>query len=842
MLKPFIFGLLLMPWATGARGQAVVDLDAYNRFLANHTQLEPSQLLALYPAGTLVDRVPTAFATVEYRDSIDAYYRLTDYEKELIRHHGFMVSQRLQPQSFGSAFLDIYHQDLPVYVSTDAILHALHKSYGAVLVDLERGFLRPQLLDALHQLHTGLPELAAQYRQEPRLEPMLRDLDVYLTVPLRLLGTGAMPVFNENLPDVDRLLAGISAQQAVAMPLFSKSPRAIDFSQFTPRGHYTNLEDLSQYFQAMIWFGRIELFLSSPGNPLEQLPLEDIQRQTAVSALLVELAVRTGAVTAIETIDAILRALAGEQDNLSLPHLRQLLEEAQIQSPAQLLDPVDLHRFQDRLTRSGLGGQAILSQLLAQDPAASGELLPPLAFLLFGQRFIVDSFITSKVVSVSEPFRGLPSTLDVLFALGNNTAGPLLQGELEQYEYAPKLAALRCLMDAYDPGFWQGTLYNGWLQAIRALNPPKERHSLPHFMRTAAWANKTLNTQLASWSQLRHDHLLYAKQSYTGGVVCEFPYSYIEPYPDFYRAVQTFASQSARTLAEVLPQDRQQMVLYFTGMAAIADTLALIAGKELSADALAPEEVHFLRGMISAESGGDCGPPRYDGWYPRLFFNPADMIQPDLVVADIHTQPTDEDGNHVGKVLHVGTGPVNLAVVVTPYAGRQVAFIGPVLSYYEHVSLNFKRLTDEEWTFGVYQRPPSARPAFVNLYLAGEHGQPLGETISLPTLVEPGLEGMSVPVPSALELAPNYPNPFNASTLLRFSIGPALAGQRVKLTIYNLQGQAVRHLLSQSLPAGSYTLRWDGVDDRDAPLASGIYTYRIEAGTLQIEDKMSLVR
>jgi hypothetical protein len=63
-------------------------------------------------------------------------------------------------------------------------------------------------------------------------------------------------------------------------------------------------------------------------------------------------------------------------------------------------------------------------------------------------------------------------------------------------------------------------------------------------MQTAAWADKMLQTQLASWAQLRHDTILYSKESYTGNVLCEYPAGYVEPYPEFYAAVAQYARDS----------------------------------------------------------------------------------------------------------------------------------------------------------------------------------------------------------------------------------------------------------------------------------------------------------
>ena len=48
-------------------------------------------------------------------------------------------------------------------------------------------------------------------------------------------------------------------------------------------------------------------------------------------------------------------------------------------------------------------------------------------------------------------------------------------------------------------------------------------------MQTAAFWQKMMNTQFSSWTELRHDNLLYAKQSYSGGTICSYPYGYVEP-------------------------------------------------------------------------------------------------------------------------------------------------------------------------------------------------------------------------------------------------------------------------------------------------------------------------
>jgi hypothetical protein len=77
------------------------------------------------------------------------------------------------------------------------------------------------------------------------------------------------------------------------------------------------------------------------------------------------------------------------------------------------------------------------------------------------------------------------------------------------------------------------------------------------------------------------------------------------------------------------------------------------------------------------------------------------------MVADVHTQPADEAGNIVGKVLHVGTGwPRTLVVTVDTCVGPR-AYVGLASSYYEETTSDFQRLTDTEWGPALQSAPPA---------------------------------------------------------------------------------------------------------------------------------------
>src|SRR5436189_6442257 len=100
-------------------------------------------------------------------------------------------------------------------------------------------------------------------------------------------------------------------------------------------------------------------------------------------------------------------------------------------------------------------------------------------------------------------------------------------------------------MDAHEPAAWDDNIYMGWLAALRELSAPTTDASHPEAMRTHAWAMKTLNTQLASWTQLRHDTILYAKQRYTGGDGCVYPAGFVEPRVAFWQRLRAAITHAA---------------------------------------------------------------------------------------------------------------------------------------------------------------------------------------------------------------------------------------------------------------------------------------------------------
>jgi len=99
-------------------------------------------------------------------------------------------------------------------------------------------------------------------------------------------------------------------------------------------------------------------------------------------------------------------------------------------------------------------------------------------------------------------------------------------------------------------------------------------------------------------------------------------------------------------------------------------------------------------------------------------------------------------------------------------------------------------------------------------------------------------------LPSTVRLTQNWPNPFNQSTRIRFSL-PALAGQNsasVSLTVYDIRGRVVKKLFNGQLVSGNYSAFWDGKNQNAADVASGTYIYGLKANDKMIFKRMTLVR
>ena len=119
-----------------------------------------------------------------------------------------------------------------------------------------------------------------------------------------------------------------------------------------------------------------------------------------------------------------------------------------------------------------------------------------------------------------------------------------------------------------------------------------------------------------------------------------------------------------------------------------------------------------------------------------------------------------------------------------------------------------------------------------------EYTRQLRLLIGTESFVENNTGGIPL-VPLEYSLDQNFPNPFNPTTTIKYSISHSA---NVKLEIFNILGQRIKTLVHQFQPIGVYTIQWDGTDDQQKKVASGFYYYRLQANEFANVKKMTLIK
>jgi len=685
-------------------------------------------------------------------------FRMNEAELAVLKQNGFVVSEGLGTRSFGEQFYRIYSRDLPVFISADALLQAWHHTYDHMLMELEEVYFTTVLDEMLAAMAKELPRAKKQY-DDGLLSECVTDADFFIATARSLLaGKARLPLYrgaNTPVPPIvpvptafnqdDRVLKSLTAcrdeQLKFEFPLFGR-PRDVDFSQFKPRGHYAKSPDLARYFQAMMWLGRIDLRVA--GNPEEASP-----RELGAAIVLHDLLVSAGQFDNWKSFDRMLQTFVGKTDSMTFAQLGSVLRKAGINSPADVKNFNVLETIQAEIEKGKFGAQEIHGDVYTS-PFGPEKLKLPRSFTFLGQKFAIDSWALAKVVyddiiwDGDKVQRRIPSCLDVAFSvLGNNVVVPDLVARMtdragmkfrDGLNYQHNLAAVRNVIDAQDKGVWTETVYAHWLACLRELATPTTDAKYPEAIRTRAWAMKSLNTQLASWTQLRHDTVLYVKQSYTMRAACEYPAGYVEPHVGFWARFETMLSRSADLIEKAPFPDRaidkygakvrlkevqKKQVAFLRDFAKRAALLKGMAEKELAQQPFNADEVTCFKAVVDGRGGS--GAPRYDGWYPKLFYNnPYAVEDYDGLVADVHTDVPDDVTGDPGCVLHQGVGKVDMLIIAVDSGPDRMIYAGPVLSHYEFAAPGTTRHADHEWQMILNRKNAPPRPAWTREYLVPE--------------------------------------------------------------------------------------------------------------------------
>ncbi len=725
-------------------------------------QLPLGEFVSLYtPTNQYLPQITFDPTTVEFWDRFSTNdLRLDTNEFPVFQTNGFVVSGRLGSYSFADSFYRVFTRDLPVFFSCDAALHAWHRSYQAMLEEIEEVYLAPTLQTVLQGMGGNVSYLAGQTAGTP-LATGLLDADYFIAVARSLVtGTNNYGALGQNIR-VLTTLTSISNLQPANVSVFGTN-RWVDFSQFQVRGHYDTSERLRRYFRAMMWCGQIDFRFTGSTNDNS---LRELSGAVAMHFLLTQ----SSQFNNWRKIDDMVRMFVGVPDSLNFAQLSDLMTAAGIYFPTDLPNQAALLDLHARLMTGQLGVQQIQSGYFFS-PLTRQQIKLPRSFTVLGQRFVPDAWAMGKVVFdriiwdedgipgfEDKVMRRVPSALDIAFSVfGNDQIVPDLAARIantnghpwrDGYPYQHNLAAVRRVVDLQDASAWTNNIYHSWLACLRELSAPTTGSEYPDAMRTRAWGMKTLNTQLASWTELRHDTVLYVKQPYTGDVLCSYPDGFIEPRVSFWERMRDLALRT-RDLVATLPKSGQfvfepnvpgdpsitnsigaiytNRVQFLENFAGRMTTLRDISAKELGRQVLSSNEVFFIQSLIENPSGYSNA-RTFSGWYPGLYYNNTRAAASgmfsncdlwDALVTDVHTDPEDPDVGDPGAILHEGVGNVHLLMAAVNWGvGDACVYAGPVLSHYEFELGPTTRKTDAQWKSELRAGNLPSQPEWTRDYL-----------------------------------------------------------------------------------------------------------------------------
>ncbi len=679
--------------------------------------------------------LPLSTSEISNFSNFESKIELSQDAKALLQQNGFVVVNEpfYEKQEYiTQPYNTLKEKEVPVFITSDSLLHLYHIQFDETLRQIEEREFYDKIWSISKQLYedsaakyqTAKGDLKEAYRRNAEFFAV--GLELLKPKPEQIKAECAeddweceMKNRSEELfekkelekyvfepasfvkEDVETELELIESHQGFNIsPIFKYKE---DYSQYIPRGHYTRSEKLKNYFKGFMWYGRISFLLKEKLIESDN-SVFDAKVQTMGAALIAaEIGSNSETKQKWDRIYDVTAFYVGLSDDLGPYEYVEALNSVF----GSEFDPNDLSQktvielkaklaeFKAPKIYGGTGQCQILPPF---NPEQADQCLEDTkGFRLMGQRFIPDSYMFQNLVfpkvgnflgegtpfTMSGGMRVFPKGLDVMALLGSERAKELLvEFEDSNYDdYDKAFSDLEKEFDSFDETEWNKNLYWAWLFALKPLLKDYEE-GYPKFMQTKAWQNKQLMTALASWTELRHDTILYAKQSYTMEATSIPPQDkpvvgYVEPVPEFYNRLLALTRMTNKGLDEMDVLDKSSK-LRLEKLEEILERLVVLSEKELANKELEEADYEFIKNFGEELNG---------------VINDVDnKAKKTTIVADVHTDI------NTGNVLEEGVGYVRMIFVAYKVPdGRVLIGAGPVFSYYEFKQPINQRLTDETW-------------------------------------------------------------------------------------------------------------------------------------------------
>ena len=598
------------------------------------------------------------------------------------------------------------------FLTTDNAFHALHVAFNDLLEAVEKQALRPIMMKMISALYAKI-DTYIQANQDPNLDRDLQLSKNYLAV--------AMKLFEPSISLDPQVEDAIAPQLGQIAAMEGKAESALipgltdDYGSYRPVGHYAGVPELESYFQGMTWLGRVAFTFPNP---------VDSTIQPTRTPLIITLALREAEVDGVSAEDLWLQVyeitnfMIGPSDDpgpIEINHLMEQIYGADV-TIAALADEETWIEFLSSTQ------QLPAPQINSTFQNTSLEMEFERDWRFMGQRFTIDSLIFQQLISDKVLNRFFPTGLDLAAAYGSETALAALTeaGETNYGNYMEQMTKMQNLVASLSAEFWMERFYTGWQYAFLSQLADKT-DAYPLFMSTSAWGYKDINSILGSWTQLKHDTILYTKmpEGLGGGGPPASPAtpSFVEPNPDvFYRLAYAASTLKEGLTVYLSDWDNRGWIesdsggnfglyQYLNQLSRLEEyflTYAEIAKKELTGQEITVSDYEVTQYCLELI---DCTNPAFADY--------EGLIKPDPIplVAAVSGYETD--------VLEAAIGNVNRIYVAVPLNGKLHIAQGGVFSYYEFKQPRSDRLTDEAWREKLASDPPDAPFWYKNLVLQG---------------------------------------------------------------------------------------------------------------------------
>ena len=620
--------------------------------------------------------------------------QLKEFDSLLCEHlaqDGFAIVPATHDQLF-HVYEQNDYQEFPSFVTTDLYLQLYHLYFDCMLKEIEEESLIKLMTEMARNMYDVMHQQAANTNNE-EIWAYANHNAVFFAVAYQLLTGKTIGTPEEQAEAKPEVEKAINAKNDFSD--FMEDYKSIEYpySLFRPRGHYSRNETLQRYFRGMMWLQSVPFGLDNPDEVAEAV------------VMAYALDSHPQAKQNYDTFNKLITFLMGQPDNLSIPQVIAEVKKIGLPLEDLLANKQKMGELKEALKKIGDKQTRIR-------PAF--EMTSHNKICLMPQRYQPDAEVLLNTVDYeNKPTqRATPKGLDFFAAMGVSAAERILMEEKQEWKgFKPALDNMKKRMQEID---WNETIATQWMNTLKVLNDKGE--NLPYFMVTPEWDKKNMNAVLASWAELKHDAILYAKQPFGaecggGGLPEPMVKGYVEPNINFWKKAIELLNNTENLLKE--QHMLTQKVSEATGrLREEAQFLLNISEKEIAGTPLTDEENDQIECIGSTFENISLNLVRQPDQYLDGWNNVEGADKKVALVADVYTANANNNPNK--SILFEAVGLADEIYVVVEIDGYLYLTRGAVLSYREFIqSIDEPRLTDEEWQEQLEKNPRKGVPEWM---------------------------------------------------------------------------------------------------------------------------------